>query len=303
MVKDTLTQIGITSTPLAHIEWSQTQHITAWNKKAELLFGYKKAQVLNQPLSVLFPRGKKETLKQLTSLTTPTEVLLENITASGTSLICEWHTLPRRDNSDGNTGLALVRDVTTLQKLDDELASLRHRHDLILENAGEGIFGLDTLGKLTFINKAAEKMFGWKRNEMIGRRMHDLTHYKKPDGKKLTYNKCPIYLSYAGGKIQQGTDEYFIRKNGELFPIEYTSIPIRENGELQGVVVTFKDITRRKENEKALQVSEEKYRSVVLALNEGVILQGADGKVQAYNTRAEEILGISSDVMSGKKTS
>jgi PAS domain S-box-containing protein len=121
---------------------------------------------------------------------------------------------------------------------------LRRQHGLILEGAGEGIYGLDAHGLVTFINQAAASQFGYTPLQMIGEPMHELTHHHRPNGEIYPKQDCPLYAVFTDGAIQRG-EEQFIRPDGSFFPCEFVSMPLREDGQLLGAVVTFSDITER----------------------------------------------------------
>ena len=124
------------------------------------------------------------------------------------------------------------------------LDELRRRSELILEAAGEGIYGLDTEGVTTFVNPTAARLLGWPAEELIGAPMHAVLHHKHADGSPYPREECPIYMAFKDGKVHQVDDEVFWRKDGASFPVEYTSTPIREDGKLVGAVVVFRDISR-----------------------------------------------------------
>ncbi len=123
---------------------------------------------------------------------------------------------------------------------------------LILNAAGEGIYGLDLEGKTTFANPAAEAMLGYGANELLGKSQHDLIHYARSDGTPYPKEECPVYATCKNGKVHHVMDEVYWRKNGSSFLVEYVSNPILENGELAGAVITFRDITQRQQQEKDL---------------------------------------------------
>ena len=124
--------------------------------------------------------------------------------------------------------------------------------DLILSAVGDGIYGIDQNGLATFANPAAIEMTGWLESDLLGKPMHDLHHHTKSDGSHYPREECPIYAATRDGTIHHKDDEVFWRKDGTSFPVDYTSTPIIEDGELKGAVVVFKDITVRKENERKL---------------------------------------------------
>jgi len=132
--------------------------------------------------------------------------------------------------------------------------------DLILAASGDGIYGLDTQGHTTFANPAAVRMCGYTVEEMVGASQHNLIHHTRPDGTPYPRLECPIYAAFSDGKVHRKKDEVFWRKDGTSFPVEYVSTPIWDNGRLIGAVVSFRDITERKQAEKTLRESEERLR-------------------------------------------
>jgi PAS domain S-box-containing protein len=159
--------------------------------------------------------------------------------------------------------------VTSPGRIDDlrkELEQLQQHHELILQAAGEGIYGLDCQGHTTFANQAAADMVGWELPELVGKSQHKIIHHTKPDGSKYLAQTCPIYAAFKDGKVHHVDNEVFWRKDGSCFPVEYISTPIRDSeNKLLGAVVVFKDITRRKKAEKALKETNEELQ---LALKE-----------------------------------
>jgi len=171
---------------------------------------------------------------------------------------------------------------------------------LILEAAGEGIYGLDTQGRTTFVNPAAARMLGYKSEYLIGKQHHELAHHSKPDGKHYPNDQCPIYAAFKDGTVHTNVDdEVFWRKDGTCFPVEYTSTPIIENGRILGAVVTFRDITDRKRVEKALHQSKEKYRSMAQSVVSLIVSVDQEGFIISCNNRVEQMLGYASNEIIG----
>ena len=140
----------------------------------------------------------------------------------------------------------------SLKAVQDELMQLQKHHELILQSAGEGIYGLDEKGHTTFVNRAAVEMVGYELEEMIGKSQHELIHHSKLDGSEYEAVNCPIYAAFSDGQVHYVDDEVFWRKDGTYFPVEYTSTPIKDDqGKLLGAVVSFKDITKRRKAENA----------------------------------------------------
>jgi len=123
---------------------------------------------------------------------------------------------------------------------------------LILDSAGEGIYGLDAEGYTTFVNPAAQRMTGYTEEEMIGTCQHKMVHHSRPDGTPYSHLDCPIYAAFKEGKVYSVSSEVFWRKDGTSFPVEYTSTPIMKNGKCLGAVVVFNDIGKRRKDEEEI---------------------------------------------------
>jgi PAS domain S-box-containing protein len=141
------------------------------------------------------------------------------------------------------------RDITVRRQAEEELARLHRENELILSSAAEGILGLDLKGNHTFVNPAAAKMLGYEAEELLGRPSHSTWHHTKPDGSPYPREECPIYAAFRDGAVHRVSTEVFWRKDGASFPVEYASMPIYEQGRRAGAVVTFTDITLRKQAE------------------------------------------------------
>jgi len=183
----------------------------------------------------------------------------------------------------------------------DEDILMKHR-ELILEASGDGVYGIDTDGLTTFSNPAAERMTGFSSEELLGKGSHALVHHSHADGSDFPKTECPIYAAFKDGKVHRVTDEVFWRKDGSSFPVEYISTPIIDDGEIVGAVVSFRDITERKEAEAALSESEERYRKIVESTHEAIFLvRAGDGAMLDVNEEACRMLGFPREVLLMKK--
>ena len=127
----------------------------------------------------------------------------------------------------------------------------------LLESTGEGIFGIDMLGCCTFINRAGAEQLGWPAVDVLGRNMHELAHHTHGDGQQCGQHYpehlCPIFNAFRNGLPCRIDTEHFWRKNGSPFAVEYSSYPIMDGDVVQGAVVTFVDISARRQAEDALR--------------------------------------------------
>ncbi len=180
----------------------------------------------------------------------------------------------------------------------DELSRLQTKHQLILDSAGEGIYGLDSEGRITFCNAAATEILGWKLADIVGQTAHDVHHHSHADGSPYPPDECPIYAALRDGEIHRVDDEVFWHVDGSSVPVEYTSTPIFEDGEPCGVVVVFRDISRRKEIERQREAAfddllrlQTEQRLILDAAGEGIYGLDCEGRITFGNRAAHDIIG------------
>ncbi|MCU7851967.1 MAG: PhnD/SsuA/transferrin family substrate-binding protein [Candidatus Thiodiazotropha sp. (ex Monitilora ramsayi)] len=141
-----------------------------------------------------------------------------------------------------------------VMRLNQELHKAKNRleqqHELILDSVADGIYGVDLRGRSTFFNRAAERITGWAADEVIGFNQHEILHHTHADGSPHRADECPVYQTFRDSQARYISDDVFWRKDGNSFPVEYSSTPIwDENGKTVGSVVVFRDTTRRKKAE------------------------------------------------------
>ncbi|TMO72727.1 Fis family transcriptional regulator [Pseudoalteromonas sp. S3785] len=124
---------------------------------------------------------------------------------------------------------------------------------LLLNAVGEGIYGFDLSGNAVFVNPAAERMTGWKADELLGKKIHQYHHHSHADGSPYPADECKIYCTMFDGKRREVKNEVFWRKDGTSFAVEYTSTPVYRQGELIGAVAVFRDISAQKKTQNDLK--------------------------------------------------
>jgi PAS domain S-box-containing protein len=168
---------------------------------------------------------------------------------------------PVRTASDGASGVGIiVVDVTEFQRTREALEQALRREQslggdlrLLLDSTAEGIFGVDTAGRCTFINTAGAAMLGFAPPELVGREIHPLVHHSRADGSPYPADHCPVHRTIRTGDGCRLDDQVLWRRDGAPFEVEYSSYPIVRNGMIEGGVVTFVDVTARKQAERALR--------------------------------------------------
>jgi len=133
----------------------------------------------------------------------------------------------------------LEDSILELKFAEKALTEAEEKSRLILENAGEGIVGIDTDGITTFVNPAALSVLGFKASDLIGKSLHAITHHSRRDGSPYPREECPSYRAAKFGEISKEAEEYFFRADGSGFEIEFTTNPVLKDGEIIGAVIFF----------------------------------------------------------------
>ncbi|WP_394131368.1 sigma-54 interaction domain-containing protein [Shewanella maritima] len=137
--------------------------------------------------------------------------------------------------------------------VDDAHMDFLPENKLLLNAVGEGIYGFDLSGNAVFINPAAERMTGWKAQELLGTNIHSCHHHSHADGSHYPQEDCPIYNTLNDGIAREISRDVFWRKDGSSFPVHYTSTPVYKDNQLIGVVAIFRDISIQKQTEQSLR--------------------------------------------------
>ena len=161
----------------------------------------------------------------------------------------------------GAVGLSSLSDQLRSDNIaaDVERTRLSNSLRMLLESAGEGIYGIDADGRCTFMNTAAAGALGVDISNVMGELTHPRFHHNRADGSLIAFIDSPIYKAMHGGGSCRVATEVMWRSDGSSFPAEYSAFPIVDEaavtGEATGAVITFNDITERKRIEDDLAVA------------------------------------------------
>ena len=192
--------------------------------------------------------------------------------------------------------MPLSEDSTMRTQAENALHNGEERIRLVLDSATEAICGCDSEGICLFSNLAAARMLGYDDPaELIGKNMHALEHHTRKDGTPYPIEECPIYIGFQKNEDVHRDDEVYWRKDGTSFPVEFWSHIVVREGKTLGAVITFTDITERKQAEAALRKSEERWRSVYENSAIGVALTDLNGRFLAVNRAYEKMLGYTEE--------
>jgi PAS domain S-box-containing protein len=185
-----------------------------------------------------------------------------------------------------------------LEEINLQVAAAEERSRLILGAISEGIAGLDTEGRVTFINPAGARLLGYRPDELAGEMMHAKIHHSRPDGSEFRRADCPMYQTSRDGQPRQVDDEVLWRKDGGSFPVEYATTSVVKDGQVVGTVVSFRDITERKRIENAIRAANEEQEAIfesatlgIAFIRDRVVLRGNSKLGELFGRPIKEMLG------------
>ena len=198
---------------------------------------------------------------------------------------------------------ALDAVAARVRAVESELPLTRalRAHEAVLEAAGEGIYGVDTEGRMTFLNRAGCEMLGWSAEEVLGRLAHPLFHHTRADGRPHPNEECRAHGAFREGKVLRASGEVFWHRDGTSFPVEYVATPSWENGRVAGSVVVFREVTEQTSAARTLEDREAFLSAVVDNLPLMLFVKDAERlRFVRFNRAGEQLLGIGREHLLGK---
>jgi PAS domain S-box-containing protein len=198
--------------------------------------------------------------------------------------------------------LGIERELVTSERASGEALREREEHiRLLLDSTAEAIYGIDRRGRCTFANQASARFLGYvDPSQLLGRNMHSLVHHSRKDGTPYPVEECRIFRAFLQNQGSHIDDEVLWRADGSSFPAEYWSHPICRDGQAVGAVVTFLDITERRQLEDQFRRAQQRLRDVVASSPTVLFtLSVAEDQVQGISWTSEnlrEILGYPPEV-------
>ena len=245
---------------LTNWEWHLDSDIVTTNFVAKVLVGDEEVAPfgLDGILARVAPGDREAVLSGLDALRagTMTSTRLEHrvIIPNGELRWLDSRCRLLRD-SDGRP--AVVRgtsqDITERRKMDEDALNARNHLAAVTDSMGEGLLVLDSAGRVTLMNEAAEEMLGWTLSGLRGRVMHDLVHYRRPDGSPQPASASTILQTLELRATIRAEDEIFMRRDGTELPTSYTAAPLVTSEGLEGCVIVFTDATVRQAEQRELR--------------------------------------------------
>jgi PAS domain S-box-containing protein len=136
------------------------------------------------------------------------------------------------------------------RRVEEQTAGLRRlarQNEVLITSVGDGVYGVDHQGRVTFVNPSGASALGYTPAELKGQLAHDLFHAPQADGTPYPWSECYIDEAITHGLIASAEEDEYVRSDGAVFPVEITASPLLDEAEVRGAVVVFRDVTQRRE--------------------------------------------------------
>ena len=290
--------------PDAMVVVDQDGTIVLVNLQAEKQFGYGRDELVGTQVTNVIPQGFAERL--IADGTRSAAVALAQQIGTGIELIGR-----RKDKSafpieimlsplQSATGIlvtAAIRDISVRKAAEAHLARMEGRYRGLLEAAPDAMVVVNQAGAIVLVNVQAEKQFGYHRDELLGKKVttiiaHGFAERVIADGSRTA-------AEALAQQIGTGIELIGQRKDGSAFPIEIMLSPL-ESGD--GILVTaaIRDISVRKAAEEHLVQMEERYRGLLEAAPDAMVVVNQGGAIVLLNVQAENQFGYRRDELLGQ---
>jgi PAS domain S-box-containing protein len=264
------------------------------NKEAERITGYKKEELIGKSFLKLNLLPKKQ-------LPTAAALLAKNVLGrptgpdeftfirkNGSEIEVEIDTHPV--NIAGKTVvLGIARDITERKRVEETLQESEERYRTIFESVNDAIIRLSKSGKIIDINDRVTDIFGYTRDDVIGKNFSKLGVFSPKDLPGV----LKLFRKAVRGNVDEIREWPLRHKNGTMIQVEASASLVKKNGKVEGVVAIIRDITERK------QAEDERSRSqrLLLALSQAApAVQRADTPEGVYRAIGEQVVKLGFDV-------
>jgi PAS domain S-box-containing protein len=291
--------------PDAMVVVNQAGEIVLLNVQAEKQFGYSRDELVGQQVKNIIPEGFAERLIA-DGTRSAAEALAQQI-GTGIELIARRKDgtefpieimLSPLESAEGILVTAAIRDISVRKDAETHLAQMEGRYRGLLEAAPDAMVVVNPGGEIVLLNVQAEKQFGYSRDELVGQQVKNII----PEGfaERLIADGTRTAAEALAQQIGTGIELNGRRKDGTEFPIEIMLSPLES---AEGILVTaaIRNITTRRDAETHLAQMEGRYRGLLEAAPDAMVVVNQDGEIVLLNVQAEKQFGYSRDELVGQQ--
>ena len=281
--------------PDAMVVVNQAGEIVLLNVQAEKQFGYRRDELLGQKVKNIIPEGFAERLiadgprsaADALAQQIGTGIELTGRRKDGSEFPIEIMLSPL-ESAEGILVTAAIRDISVRKAAEKHLAQMEGRYRGLLEAAPDAMVVVNQGGEIVLLNVQAEKQFGYRRDELLGQKVKNII----PEGfaERLIADGPRSAAEALAQQIGTGIELIGRRKDGSEFPIEIMLSPLES---AEGILVTaaIRDISVRKAAEKHLAQMEGRYRGLLEAAPDAMVVVNQGGEIVLLNVQAEKQFG------------
>jgi PAS domain S-box-containing protein len=291
--------------PDAMVVVNQGGEIVLLNVQAEKQFGYRRDELLGQKVTNIIPDGFAERLvadhlrsaEDAVAQRIGTGIELTGRRKDGSAFPIEIMLSPL-ESAEGIPVTAAIRDISVRKAAEKHLAQMEGKYRGLLEAAPDAMVVVNQDGAIVLLNLRAEKEFGYRRDELLGQKVTNII----PDGfaERLIADDLRSAEDAVAQRIGTGIELTGRRKDGSAFPIEIMLSPL-ESAEGTLVTAAIRDISVRKAAEKHIAQMEGRYRGLLEAAPDAMVVVNQDGAIVLLNVQAEKEFGYRRDELLGQK--
>ena len=264
--------------------------ITSWNKGAERMFGYSASEAIGRDISILEAGGRSDEAHRMMEELKAGRLIKDcetvRVAKSGRLIQVSLTVSPVLNSDMMVIGASCIARDITAQKLAEE--ALRRASETSTYASPVPIIAVDADNNVTMWNPAAEALFGWSEDEVIGQPNPTIPK----DG--LT-EAARLHAKLLSGSILKGVEVLRQKRDGSSTSISLSAAPIRDkSSKVKGILGFLTDITEQKRSERALRQAEEKYRTIFEQAAEGIYQTTPDGRYISANPTLARMLGFDS---------
>src|SRR5579863_1266227 len=291
--------------PDAMVVVNQGGEIVLLKVRAEKEFGYNRDELVGQQVRTIIPKGFAERLiadgtrsaAEALAQQIGTGIELSGLRKNGSDFPIEIMLSPL-ESAEGILVTAAIRDISVRKDAEKHLAQMEGRYRGLLEAAPDAMVVVNQSGEIVLLNVQAEKQFGYRRDELVGQKVKNII----PEGfaERLIADGTRSAAEALAQQIGMGIELYGRRKDGTQFPIEIMLSPLES---AEGILVTaaIRDISVRKAAEEHLAQMEGRYRGLLEAAPDAMVVVNQAGEIVLLNVQAEKQFGYRRDELVGQK--
>jgi PAS domain S-box-containing protein len=291
--------------PDAMVVVNQSGEIVLLNVQAEKQFGYSRDELLGQQVKNIIREGFSErliadgtrTAAEALAQQIGTGIELNGRRKDGSEFPIEMMLSPL-ESAEGVLVTAAIRNISVRKSAERHLVQMEARYRGLLEAAPDAMVVVNQGGEIVLLNVQAEKQFGYSRDVLVGQQVKNII----PEGfaERLVADETRTAAEALAQQIGTGIELSGRRKDGSHFPIEIMLSPLSS---AEGVLVTaaIRDISVRKNAEKHLLQMEARYRGLLEAAPDAMVVVSQSGEIVLLNVQAEKQFGYSRDELLGQK--